>query len=87
VLVASPAFAAPSGRAALLRNDAGGAQRRLAVTGLECDAGGVAAAGIWLERVREATVRGVTVRRVRATAEAAASSSARSATTRATPVR
>jgi hypothetical protein len=69
VLLASPGFAAPSGRAALLRNEAAAAQRGLAVTGLECDGGGVATAGIALERVREATVRGNTVRRVRAAAD------------------
>jgi len=69
VLQASPSFIASAGRPALVRNEAGGVQRGLAVTGLECDGGGVAAAGIWLERVREATVRGNTVRRVRAAPE------------------
>ena len=65
VLQASPGFAAASGRAALVRNEAAAVQRGLAVTGLECDAGGVAVAGIWLDRVRESTVRGNTVRHLR----------------------
>jgi nitrous oxidase accessory protein NosD len=65
VLLAGAGFTASSGRAALVRNDAGAAQRGLAVTGLECDGANVAAAGIWLERARDVTVRGNTVRRVR----------------------
>jgi parallel beta-helix repeat protein len=67
LLQAGPGFAGPSGRSALLTNDPGKGQRGLAVTGLECDGGGLAAAGIWLVRVRESAVRGNTVRRLRAT--------------------
>lgn len=66
VLQAGPAFPAEP----LVRNAADAVQRGLAVTGLECDAAGRATAGIRLERVREATVRGNTVRRLRAGAGA-----------------
>jgi len=69
VLQAASSFAAASGRSALVRNEASAVQRGLTVSGLECDAAGVATAGIWLERVRDATVRGNTVRRVRPAAD------------------
>jgi parallel beta-helix repeat protein len=69
VLQAGPGFAAASGRAAIIRNEAAAVQRGLAVTGLECDAAGVAGSGIWLDRVRESAVRGNTVRRLRVVPE------------------
>jgi hypothetical protein len=69
VLQAGAGFAAASGRPALVRSEATAVQRGLAITGLECDAGGVASAGIWLERVREAAVRGNTIRRLRAASD------------------
>jgi nitrous oxidase accessory protein NosD len=68
---AASGFAAGSGRAALIRNEGKAVQRGLSVTGVELDGGGVATAGIWLERVREATVRGNTVKRIRGAADGA----------------
>ena len=69
VLQAASGFTPGSGRSALVRNEANAVQRGITVRGLECDGAEVATAGIWLERVREATVRENTVRRIRAAAD------------------
>jgi len=71
VLKAMSEFAAGSGRSALVRNEASAVQRGITVSGLECDGGGLVAAGIWLERVRDTSVRGNTVKRIRGAADGA----------------